>query len=109
MLEEFVGRFLTSPKAHVVFAPPVRPLAPAAFARRLGGRGRIVLALPSRGLVRGRRLFFNGEAHDASRATLRLFAELVAERTLALPRAVDDRMLALLHAGYGAGYLDVAR
>jgi 50S ribosomal protein L16 3-hydroxylase len=109
MIEDFVGRFLTSPKAHVVFAPPVRPLARAAFARRVAGRGRVVLALPSRGLVRGRRLFFNGEAHDASRATLRLFEELVAARTLALPRAVEPRTLALLHTWYVAGYLDVAR
>ena len=109
MLEEFVGRFLTSPKAHVVFAPPARPLPPAAFARRLAGRGRVVLALPSRGLVRGRRLFFNGEAHDASRTLLRLFEELVAARTLPLPRAVDARTLALLHAWYAAGYLDIAR
>ena len=108
-IEDFAGRFLTSPKAHVLFTPPVRPLSRDAFARRLGGRGRLVLALPSRGLVRGRRLFFNGEAHDASRATLRLFEALVAERTLPLPRAVDETTLALLHAWYGAGYLDVTR
>jgi 50S ribosomal protein L16 3-hydroxylase len=109
MIEDFVGRFLTSPKTHVVFAPPVRPLALAAFARRIAGRGRVVLGLPSRGLVRGRRLFFNGEAHDASRATLRLFDELVAARALALPRTVDARTLALLHAWYVAGYLDLVR
>jgi 50S ribosomal protein L16 3-hydroxylase len=109
MIEDFVGRFLTSPKPHIVFAPPVRPLPPAAFARRVAGRGRLRLALPSRGLVRGRCLFFNGEAHDASRATLRLFEELVAARTLALPRTVDARTLALLHAWYVAGYLDLAR
>jgi 50S ribosomal protein L16 3-hydroxylase len=109
MIEDFVGRFVTSPKAHVVFTPPVRPLAPDAFARRLAARGRLELALPSRGLVRGRRLFFNGEAHDAARTTLRLFTELVGERAISLPRPVDDRTLALLHGWYAAGYLDVRR
>ena len=109
MIEDFAGRFLTSPKAHVVFTAPRRPLPRAAFARRLARRGRVVLALPSRGLVRGRRLFFNGEAHDASRATRRLFEELVAARALDLPRAVDERTLALLHEWYVAGYLDIAR
>jgi hypothetical protein len=59
--------------------------------------------------VRGRRLFFNGEAHDAARTTLRLFTELVGERAISLPRPVDDRTLALLHGWYAAGYLDVRR
>ncbi|MCU1276491.1 MAG: cupin protein [bacterium] len=109
MVDEFLGRFLTGPKPHVVFTPPRRPLSADAFARRLRGRGRLTLALASRGLVRGDLLFFNGEAHRASRATQRLFEELVLTRSLALPRTLDARTLALLHAWYAAGYLQLAR
>jgi 50S ribosomal protein L16 3-hydroxylase len=105
MIDEFLGRFLTGPKPHFVFTPPRRPLDADAFARRLRGRGRLTLALPTRGLVRGDRLFLNGEAHRASRATRRLFEELVTTRSLALPRTLDPRTLALFHAWYAAGYL----
>ena len=109
MVEEFLGRFLTGPKPHVVFAPPRRPPAGDDFARRLRGRGRLTLALPSRGLVRRGRLFFNGEAHRASRATLRHFEELVGARSLALPLSLDARTLALFAAWYAAGYLGLSR
>jgi len=109
MIEDFFGRFLTSPKARVAFARPSRPLDGDAFAGRLRARGRLVLALPSRGLVRGRRLYLNGASHDASRATLSLFEELLTTRALPLPRAVDARTAALLHGWYAAGWLQLAR
>jgi 50S ribosomal protein L16 3-hydroxylase len=105
LVEEFAGCFLTRPKPHVRFLPPARTLSPEAFARRLRGRGRLTLALPSRGLVRGRLLFLNGEAHPASRASLRLFGRLVRERALPLPLEPDRRMGALLYSWYAAGYL----
>jgi 50S ribosomal protein L16 3-hydroxylase len=104
---EFLGRTLTSPKPRAVFAAPRRPLSATELARRLRGRGRVTLALPSRGLVRGGQLFLNGEAHRASRATLALFERLVRERSLALPLSLDDRALGLFYDGYLAGYLAV--
>jgi 50S ribosomal protein L16 3-hydroxylase len=107
-VEDFFGRFLTSPR-RVAFTPPARPLAAAAFARRLGRRGRLRLALPSRGLVRQRRIYLNGESFAADRATLQLFAALVTERALTLPRSVDARLAALLHEWYLAGWLTIAR
>jgi len=107
MVEDFLGCFLTRPKPRVKFSPPRRPVAVEAFARRLRGRGRLTLALPSRGLVRRGRLFFNGEVHQANRATLGLFEKLVSLRALALPLSVDGQALALLHAWYVAGYLVV--
>jgi 50S ribosomal protein L16 3-hydroxylase len=104
---DFLGRFLTRPKPRVQFAPPSRPLAEDAFARRLRGRGRLALALPSRGLIRRGRLFFNGEAHPTDRATLRLFERLIGDRSLPLPISPRAHALALLHAWYGAGYLGI--
>jgi 50S ribosomal protein L16 3-hydroxylase len=110
-VEEFLGRFLTRPRPQARFAAPARPMSEDAFARKLRGPGasRILLALPTRGLVRGQRLFLNGEAHTVSRATLARFATLVKERALPLPlRGVDAATLALLHAAYVAGYLRVS-
>ena len=78
------------------------------LARGLRRRGKIALALPSRGLVRGGRIFFNGEAHRLRGEMLRVFKELVKEREIALPLAArNDRTVALLHEWYVAGYLRV--
>jgi 50S ribosomal protein L16 3-hydroxylase len=107
LVEEFVGCFLTRPKPHVVFHPPARPLAAEPFARRLRGRGRLTLALPSRGLTQRGRLFFNGEAQRVRPPTLALFTTLVTDRSLRLPLTVDDRSAELLHGWYLAGYLQL--
>jgi len=105
---DFLGRLLTRPRPRHVFRRPARPMSPEQLARGLRQRGELALALPSRGLVRGGRIFFNGEAHAARGAALRVFKELVAERKVALPlAAADDRTVALLHAWYVAGYLRI--
>lgn len=107
-VEEFLGRLLTQPRAQASFPPPSRALSPAAFARRLAGRGRLALALPSRGLVRGERLFLNGRMFAPRRpAARRLVAELVRRRALPLPLpgATDDETAALLYDWYRAGQI----
>ncbi len=104
LVEEFLGCFLTRPKPHVVFTPPARPLPATAFSRR----GRVELALPSRGLTRKGLLFFNGEAHRVKRATLAVFKRLVSERRVVRPLALDDQSLEMLHAWYLAGYLTLS-
>jgi 50S ribosomal protein L16 3-hydroxylase len=105
-VEDFLGRFLTSPR-RVAFDPPARPLTAAAFGRSLRRRGRLTLALPSRGLVRGARVYLNGESYAADRATRRSFEELVTARALTLPRPMSARTAALLHAWYAAGWLTI--
>ena len=115
MIGDFLGRFLTRPRPRQVFTPPVRPLTPEAFARRLRrGRGHLALALASRGLVRRGRLFLNGDAHDLGRAappSSGLLERLIGQRSLPLPlpRGLDDRACAVLHAWYAAGYLRLVR
>jgi 50S ribosomal protein L16 3-hydroxylase len=105
---DFLGRLLTRPRPRHVFRRPARPMSAEELARALRRRGRIALSLPSRGLVRGGRIFFNGEAHGARGAVLRVFKELVTERAVALPlAATDDRTIGLLHEWYVAGYLRV--
>jgi 50S ribosomal protein L16 3-hydroxylase len=100
LVEDFLGCFLTRPKPHVRF-PPNQPLSTEAFARKLRGRGRLTLALPSRGLVRRGRIYLNGEAHRVSRPLSQLFLQLVKTRSLPLP--LDEHEL--FHAWYSAGWL----
>ncbi len=104
---EFLGRYLTGRHCREDFVGPGRPLAHAAFAQRLLRGGRLELALRSRGLLRGDRLFLNGEAYDLSSAARPLFAQLVHERTLPLPLRTDEQTLALLHDFHGAGFLRI--
>jgi 50S ribosomal protein L16 3-hydroxylase len=63
-VDEFLGRYLTAPKPHVVFARPRRPLARAAFARGLR-RARLALDAKSLMLYRGARCFLNGASLPA--------------------------------------------
>ncbi|HWE29561.1 MAG TPA: winged helix domain-containing protein, partial [Polyangia bacterium] len=107
LTERFVGCFLTRPKPHVVFTPPARPLSPDAFAQRLATRGRLTLALPTRGLVQRNRIFCNGEAHDVDAATARAFTTLVHDRTLPLPLKLRATSEELLYGWYEAGYLRI--
>jgi 50S ribosomal protein L16 3-hydroxylase len=109
MVEDFLGCFLTRPKPQAHFAVPERPLDEEAFALRLRGRGRLALALPTRGLVRGGRLYCNGEVHRVSRATLDLFTRLVEARVLPLPLDAAGPARALLHDWYAAGYVEFSR
>jgi len=104
---EFLGRYLTGRHSREDFVGPGRPLSHAAFSQRLRRGGRLELALRSRGLMRGDRLFLNGEAHAVPPAARPLFAQLVHERALPLPLRADEQTVALLHDFYGAGFLRI--
>jgi 50S ribosomal protein L16 3-hydroxylase len=104
LVEEFLGCYLTRPRPRARFTPG-RPLSEEAFARRLAGRGRLELALPTRGLIRGRLIFLNGEAHRVRPRTLEWFKPLVRTRSLPLPLGADSEALPLLHAWYTAGWI----
>ena len=60
----FLGRYLSEPKQHVIFRPPSRPLARAAFLRKLGAV-RVRLDSRTRMLTHAGRIYVNGalQAH----------------------------------------------
>jgi 50S ribosomal protein L16 3-hydroxylase len=99
-VERFLGRYLTSPKPHVVFAPPRRPLARGAFARRLR-RSAVLLDAKTQMLYRGARLYVNGEEAGSPRG-LRALAD---RRRALVPAARAD----LIYEWYRAGYLHLER
>ncbi|HTM21728.1 MAG TPA: cupin domain-containing protein [Kofleriaceae bacterium] len=106
-VDEFIGRLLTAPR-RTRFEPPRRPLDRKDFGRRLRVPGRVELALPSRGLLRGRQLFFNGEAHRASPAWQRWFSRLVLERGVTTPARLEAGLADLLFDWYLAGWILVS-
>jgi 50S ribosomal protein L16 3-hydroxylase len=99
-VEDALGRHLTAPKPHVVFAPPRRPLSRAAFARRLAGND-AVLDLRTRMLYRGARCFVNGESLPA-RPALRRLAD---RRRGRLPAGLAEAA----YGWYLSGYLHLER
>ena len=106
-VERFVGAYLTEPKAHVVFDPPRRPLASAAFAQHARSRG-VRLALPTRMLVARGDVYINGERHETPRAARKALAALADARELS-PRFGGGAALApLLYAWYEAGYIELS-
>jgi len=92
-VESFLGRYLTTPKPHVVFAPPARRLARAAFSRRPA----VALDRRSQMLTLGKRVFLNGEGMPGTPA-LRALAE---RRRALVPAAQAD----LFYEWYLAGFL----
>ena len=96
----FLGRFLSEPKAHVVFRPPRRALARGAFARALR-RAAVVLDARTQMLTLGARCFVNGETLPATRA-LRALAN---RRRARLPAALAETA----YRWYLSGYLHLER
>ncbi|MEK8090440.1 cupin domain-containing protein [Thermithiobacillus plumbiphilus] len=105
MFEDFLGRFLTEPRPHVVFDPPEIALGLAAFSKILKQAGSIELALPSRLLYRGQGFFMNGEATEISPADAASFSSLANQRRLELPARLNRESIGILHAWHRAGFI----
>jgi 50S ribosomal protein L16 3-hydroxylase len=110
VVADFLARFLTRPRPRAVFTPPRRALGVEAFARVLRARGRLTLALPTRGLVRGDRFYLNGDVVRAGRAARQPLMQLLRDRALRLPfpARLDDHPLQALHGWYRSGFVTVA-
>ena len=102
----FVGSYLSEPKPHVFFEPPVSPLARAAFRNRVAKHG-VRLDLKSQLLYDDAHLYLNGAAMPwpaKGRALLRRFAN---GRALAAPEAsgLPPEAVAILYNWYRDGYV----
>lgn len=105
-VENFLGRFLTEPKAHVQFARPHRPLTRGAFAAQAARRG-VRLAGPTRMLFRGAVIYINGESHALDAPSAQHLSRLADRRRLAPFARIDRDTLQLLYQWYRAGYLTI--
>ena len=101
---EFLGIYLTEPKARVVFKPPHQRLSEAAFSMAAKKRG-VELALPSLMLYSRATHFMNGESYTTEKAApvLRRLADTRRLAPLQVP--VDGAAMDLLYRWYHAGYI----
>lgn len=105
-----LGCHLTTPKSHIVFDPPARPLSARAFAILAAQRG-LRLDLRTSMLYDRNRVYMNGEPHAVPRAARPAIERLANDRTLArtrvpvLPQPVWQSSLTFLYDWYRAGYL----
>ena len=102
---QFLGAYLTEPKANVIFGRPRRPLDPATFKQRARQHG-VRLALPTRMVYTGRDVFMNGELMTPGREALRALARLADARELENP-VLDGEASRFLYDAYRAGYIEI--
>jgi 50S ribosomal protein L16 3-hydroxylase len=100
---DFLGEYLSEPKAQVIFDPPQRALPLEAFARTIR---RVGVRLDPRSILlfQAGHFYLNGERTDPTRGTRATLLHLAGERSLpASP--FSDGVAALLHGWYLAGWL----
>jgi len=103
-VERFLGEYLSTPKPHIVFAAPRRPLARSAFAQRLA-RSSVRLDARTQLLYRGARCYLNGETlspHPDARRALHALADQRQASGRALARSATRD---LIYDWYRRGYL----
>ncbi len=103
-LLQFIGTDLSTPKSHVVFAPPQRPLSAAAFTRTAGKRG-LTLAPATILLYDHAAFYINGERCLPSPSARSALRRLADRRTLPPSSGRSAHIRELLYAWYRAGYL----
>ena len=105
---DFLGRSLSEPKQHVVFARPLRLPGRATFIRRLAA-GRVSLDPRTRMLALGARLYVNGAAIATERGGRAALLELADRREIAGSRVARGAAAALIFEWYRQGYLAVGK
>lgn len=105
---EFLGRYLTEPKPHVTFDPPVRPWGFVAFMRRIQKHG-VALDPRSRMHYAGRTFFLNGEASVPDQGLAPLLRRLADERRIAGGVTIHPAVAEWLHAAYLCGFIHVQK
>lgn len=103
---DFVGRYLSEPKQHIVLQRPPK-LGYAGFSSRIRNKGiELHPALPL--LFRGSRGFINGEAFTIRREARKAIVALADRRRLTGPQVSKARRATqTFHEWYGNGYLNI--
>jgi 50S ribosomal protein L16 3-hydroxylase len=106
--QRFLLRYLSEPKAQVVFARPRRTASAAQFRQRAVRRG-VALHPATRMLYAGRECGINGDSLSLPSACGRHLRRLADERALdaAALATLPDAGHALLHAWYEAGWIQL--
>ena len=101
---EFLGSYLSEPKAHIFFTPPRKPMTRERFASTLSKTG-MMLDLKTQMLCSNRTIFINGTAHAVKARTYRELRELADRRMLPAASPCAPETLELLYQFYRDGYI----
>ena len=104
-VREFVGRFLSEPRANVFFEPPRRALARERFVRRAARDG-LVLDPRSRLLFSGTIFFLNGEAAAVPAPARPALRRLADERRLEAGFEAPAELWDVVYGWYRQGFVD---
>lgn len=104
-VRDFVGCYMTEPKAHVFFDPPDRPLGRAAFTKKISRRG-VRLDRRSQLLFSGGRFYLNGEIVDTANDDRKLLRELADKRRLPPDTQFSESAQTLIHGWYCDGFVE---
>jgi 50S ribosomal protein L16 3-hydroxylase len=103
---DFLGRYLSEPKQHVVFHPPGRLRGRAAFMRRLAS-AQVRLDPRTRMLAQGARIYANGTGFSVDRRARAALHELADRREVAGARVAHPPAADLIFDWYRQGFLVV--
>jgi 50S ribosomal protein L16 3-hydroxylase len=102
-IADFLGCYLSEPKAHIYFDPPDAPLSRKRFARAVQDRG-VELDLKTLMLCHAGTMFINGNAHAVDPASYRILRSFADDRRLP-PSELPEAVLGLLYQWYVDGYI----
>ncbi len=103
-VEKFLGIYLTEPKPHVFFDPPINPMSQEKFMRQVVKTG-VRLDLKSQLLARKNIFYINGDefiVDDDSRCLLETFA---SKKKLSIEEEVSEEISGLFYQWYRYGYI----
>ena len=103
-IANFLGCYLSEPKAHVYFTPPLRPLSLKKFISHLQGSG-VMLDLKSQMLCNSNTVFMNGESTAVPDEDYAVLRQLADGRKLHALAGCSDELSEILYQWYEDGYL----
>jgi 50S ribosomal protein L16 3-hydroxylase len=103
-IANFLGCYLSEPKAHIFFDPPTRPMSLDKFRQAAQKQG-VVLDLKCQMLCHANCIFMNGEVHAVDLGQYPKLRELADQRALPDLAGNSDDICHILHQWYLDGYL----
>ncbi len=103
-IENFLGIYLSEPKAHVFFEPPAKPMAPHIFQQQVEKNG-VQFNLKSRILNDNNKFFINGETYKVSAITYKELIKLADNQEFSPSSNLDSATKKILYQWYINGYI----
>lgn len=103
-IENFLGIYLSEPKAHVFFEQPAKPLTQRIFQQQIKENG-VQLNLKSRILTGNNKFFINGEVYKVDTATYKELIKFADNQEFPPSSRLADATLKVLYQWYINGYI----